>query len=124
MTIAPELIQAGYDFAVRRVELERLTSYTELSAMLTRRILHRSTRVDRKTVSHVCAAMSRRSVGECGAMLSAMVVHLDDNDPGDEFYNFARELGLDPGNTMAEHTLFHQQQIQALRAHYGAGIRP
>ena len=92
------LAAAGEAFLIERARLSRLTSYTELNAVLERRTgLRRfdfGLQADRAAMGHLLGLIVvERNRPVTGIMISALVIYLDGNDAGTGFYRLAQDLG-------------------------------
>jgi hypothetical protein len=121
------LAESGEEFLIERARLERLTSYTELNAVLERRTgLRRfdfESQAERTAMGHLLGLIVvERNRPVTRLMISALVVYLDGNDAGSGFYKLAQDLGeLSPGKLSANvKEQFWVGQVKALYAHYHA----
>jgi hypothetical protein len=117
------LADAGLAFLVERARLEKLTSYTELSATLQRRTglpgFDFSRADERAAMGHLLYLIVERNRPSTHLMISALVSYLDVNDAGTGFYAFAQELGLLSRKASAEEKLdFWVKQVDALHKYY------
>ena len=80
-----------------QARLRRVTSYSDVNSALARRG-HRpfdfSAQSDRTAMGAVLGDVVHRTIGDTGAMLSALVAYIDRNDAGPGFYALAVQLGL------------------------------
>jgi hypothetical protein len=114
-----QLTEAGLKFLIERAQLRKMTSYTELNAVLTRRTGCRGfdfARADeRAAMGHLLWLIVERYRGDTGLMISALVHYLDANDAGSGFYKLAIELGLlKPGASQRAKEEFWIRQVNAL----------
>ncbi|WP_159448506.1 hypothetical protein [Demequina sp. NBRC 110052] len=88
----------AYHFIASQATLQRQTSYTELSAVLARRtgLRHLSFALDRDraAMGELLGSVARRSFDDRDAVLSSIVLYLNENDAGSGLYALAIELGL------------------------------
>lgn len=93
-----DLTAAGIDFLKERAALGRDTSYSEMSAVLARRTglpeFDFAQQVERAGMGHLLGRIVTETYPDVGAMLSALVIYLDANDPGPGFYKLAEQMGL------------------------------
>ncbi|MGW2273949.1 hypothetical protein [Streptomyces yangpuensis] len=87
-------------FLVERAELQKVTTYTEMNSVLTRRTGLPSfdfERADeRAAMGHLLGRVVERDYPESNLMISALVHYLGANDAGPGFYALAQQLGLLP----------------------------
>ncbi|MEU9799698.1 hypothetical protein [Streptomyces sp. NPDC051000] len=99
------LIDAGLKFLVERAELRKVTTYTELNSVLTRRTglpgfdFERAD--ERAAMGHLLGLVVERDYPESKLMISALVHYLGANDAGPGFYALAQHLGLLPKGSPA-----------------------
>ena len=102
-----DLEAAGWDFLVSRAHKPHpITTYTELNAVLTHRTgqppWNFDLQADRAAMGELLGRLTDRSFAETknrpggGLMISALCMHLDQNDVGRGFYGKAAELRLIP----------------------------
>lgn len=120
------LAAVGETFLIERARLGRLTSYTELNAVLERRTgLRRfdfGLQAERAAMGHLLGLIvAERNRPVTGLMISALVIYLDGNDAGPGFYKLAQDLGELPPGALSSHVKerFWVDQVKALHAHYG-----
>ena len=91
------LAEAGEAFLIERARLGRLTSYTELNAVLVNRTGLRhfdfELQADRTAMGHLLGLIVARNRSVTGLMISALVIYLGGNDAGSGFYKLAQDLG-------------------------------
>lgn len=119
------LAEAGEAFLIERARLGRLTSYTELNAVLERRTgLRRfdfELQAERTAMGHLLGLIVvERNRPTTGLMISALVIYLDGNDAGSGFYKLAQDLGKLPPGALSARTKeeFWVGQVKALYAYY------
>lgn len=114
-------------FLIDQARLKRTVSYSELSTALARAghtPFDFSLERDRAAVGGVLGNAVRRTIGDSGIMLSAIVAYIGQNDPGPGFYKFATELGLLPNTAPADDKLaFWSRQVKAVHEHYARPAR-
>lgn len=112
-----ELEDAGLEFLLERVRLERVTSYTEMNTVLAQRTGHRQFDFDqeseRAAMGQLLGRISDREFGRTGLLISAIVNYLGANDAGPGFYKLAQARGLIPRG------LPRSQQWEFWAAHVG-----
>ena len=116
-----ELTRVGWVFLSERARLRKTTSYTELSATLTRRTGLRGfdfDRVDeRAAMGHLLGLIVESDFRKTGLMISALVIYLNENDAGSGFYGLAQQYGLlRAGATSDEKLIFWANQVKELYA--------
>lgn len=95
-----KLTEAGLEFLIERARLKRTTSYTELNTVLEQRTglpgfdFERSD--ERAATGHLLGEIVKVNHPESNLMISALVIYLNGNDAGTDFYNLAADLGLLP----------------------------
>lgn len=118
-----DLVDETGTFLADQARLGRLTTYTELNTVLTRRKGYRpfdfSSDRDRAAVGELLGQVTERELPRVGAMLSAIVVYLNANDAGPGFYRFAEHKGLLRHNASAsERDAFWAGQVSAVHDHF------
>lgn len=118
------LVDVGMAFLIERARLGKLTSYTELNAILQRRTglggFDFARADERAAMGHLLYLIVERNRPSSGLMISALVTYLNANDAGSGFYGFAQDLGLLPrGASKAAKEKFWIQQVNALHILYG-----
>ncbi|WP_322937593.1 hypothetical protein [Nocardioides bizhenqiangii] len=118
-----ELVDATADFLVEQASLQRTTSYTELNAVLAQRTDARPFDFDKESERAAMGAMlgevAVRMREDVGALISAIVLYLNENDAGGGFYRLASALGMLPTKPTADQRLtFWTQQVTAVYARY------
>lgn len=117
------LVEAGAKFLVERAELGKMTSYTELNVVLSKRTGARSFEFDRDGERRALGALLEQ-IGEVnrpqsGVMITALVYYLRENDAGPGFYAYARRLGLlRKGASDIDCLEFWAKQVKATHARY------
>ena len=119
------LADAGLAFLIERARLGKLTSYTELNAILQRRTglggFDFARADERAAMGHLLYLIVERNRPSSGLMISALVTYLNANDAGTGFYGFAQDLGLLPrGASKTAREEFWIQQVKALHKLYGS----
>jgi len=117
------LTEAGRAFLIGRARLRRVTSYTELNAIVARRTgmtgFDFSHPDERAAMGHLLGLIVEQDFPRTGLMLSALVHYLDVNDAGPGFYHLATQLGLLPGGASARlKEEFWIRQVNAVHDHY------
>ncbi|MBW0018865.1 MAG: hypothetical protein JO236_15145 [Mycobacterium sp.] len=73
-------------------------------------------------LSSYLAELNRRTMSKLdGLLLSSVIVYASRSHagrPGDQFYDFARTVNLDPGSNLTEHEEFWQKQLSGLYQHF------
>lgn len=118
-----DLVRACTDWLVEVARRERSTSYTETNTVLEQRTGHEpfdfGREGDRTAMGALLGEVTQRTIGDSGAMLSALVFYLNANDAGPGFYKLAVELGLlAPNPSREEKDAFWAAQVGAIHAHY------
>jgi len=91
--IYEELVRVARD---RRVET---TTYGQLAPLAQ---LHLDNPADRRRLSEILGQISSYEHSQGHPMLSAVVIYVDKNRPGDGFFTLAQELGLYGGSNHEE----------------------
>lgn len=119
------LAAAGEEFLIERARLGKLTSYTEMNAVLARRTGLRpfdfGSQAERAAMGHLLGLIVvERNKPVTRLMISALVIYLDGNDAGTGFYKLAQELGeLPPGTLSASvKERFWTSQVTGLHKFY------
>lgn len=119
------LTGVGEAFLIERARLGRLTSYTELNAVLERRTgLRRfdfELQAERSAMGHLLGLIVvERNRPVTGLMISALVIYLGGNDAGAGFYKLGQDLAeLPPGAlSLRVKDEFWVGQVKALHAYY------
>ncbi len=85
-------------FLVERARMERTTSYTELNSVLHQRtgapLFDFGLDRDRAAMGALLGEVAVRMRPEIGALISSIVLYLNENDAGSGFYALARDEGL------------------------------
>ncbi len=110
-----------------QARLRRITSYSDLNSALARRG-HRpfdfSNQSDRTAMGAILGDAVKRTIGDTGVMLSAIVAYIDRNDAGPGFYNLATHLGLLPNTATADDKLvFWSSQVAKVHELYAPARR-
>ena len=69
----------------------------------------------RKQIGEILGAISEREFKKGRPLLSAVVVHLDNNRPGKGFFNLAEELGIYDGT---DDLAFHIQELDKVHKYW------
>lgn len=118
------LVDETVRFLADQGSLRRLTTYTELNAVLTQRTGVRpfdfGSERDRAAMGEVLGQATQREYSRVGAMISAIVIYLNENDAGPGFYRLAQQMGLmgsKPPATVRD--AFWAGQVAAVHDFYG-----
>lgn len=108
-------VAVATDFLRNRASLNRRTTLRELGTAMGEILNQRGQRsisrpVRREKLGEVLAAVDKKSYAEDGILLSALVVHFYDNDPGHRFFESAQALGLS--------NVDHNEQLEKALARY------
>nr|WP_182633782.1 hypothetical protein [Dietzia sp. DQ11-71] len=99
-------IEVAIRYLKRVAGLRRVTSYTELNREISEKT--GLARFDfthpegRNAMSELLGEVVERTVDELGAMLSAVVLYIDENDAGPGFYSLAVDLGRLPADATSD----------------------
>ncbi|WP_328333933.1 hypothetical protein OHA70_17855 [Kribbella sp. NBC_00382] len=92
-----ELIDATGDFLAERGRIRRTTSYSELNSVLHRRTGARpfdfTKDSERAAMGALLGEVAKRDLSKVGALVSSIVLYLNENDAGTGFYSLAAQLG-------------------------------
>jgi hypothetical protein len=118
-----ELTDARLGFLVERARLRRTTSYTELNATLVQRTglpRFEFERADERTaMGELLGRIVERTFPTTNLMISTLVIYLNENDAGSDFYALAKQLGLlAPSASKAAREAFWVGQVNAVYGHY------
>ena len=118
-----QLAQEGRRYLEERGRLEKTTSYTEMNVVLAGRTGLRSFDFDRPderaAMGYLLGRITADAFDEVGAMLSALVQYLDENDAGPGFFDLAKTMGLlRTGATADERLEFWTTQVAAVHQHF------
>lgn len=118
-----ELVEETVDFLADQARLARLTTYTELNTVLAQRTGHRpfdfAQASERAAMGSLLGAAVDRTLSDCSAMISAIVIYLNANDAGPGFYKLATELGLlVHGASTVQKEAFWTEQVSRVHGHY------
>lgn len=122
-----EMIDAATAFLQEQARLQRTTSYTELNAVLSNRTDSRTfdfnLESERAALGSLLGEIALANLSEVGAMLSAIVIYLNENDAGAGFYRYAIQLGLlDPNPSSSAKFEFWISQVTTVYRHFsGSG---
>jgi hypothetical protein len=119
------MLETAVRFLEEQARLGRTPSYTEVNSALARRGGHRSFDFDqdgeRAAMGELLGQVTQQKYDEVGAMLSAIVIYLNENDPGLGFYRLASALGLlRPGPSKDQRLDFWARQVALVHNHYRA----
>ncbi|WP_228032316.1 hypothetical protein [Mycolicibacterium sp. P9-22] len=121
------MVDDAVSFLIQQARLGRIVTYSELNSALARRghvPFDFGLEMDRAAVGTLLGDAVRRSIGDSGVMLSAIVVYIDRNDAGTGFFKFAVDLGLLPKTATADDKLaFWSQQVKAVHDRYARPVR-
>ena len=125
-----ELTRAGIEFLIERAQLHKVTSYTELNTVLSRRTGQQPFDFNEAAERAAMGYLLGRIVdatwdAERKLMLSALVHYLDQNDAGPGFYALAADKGLLP-RTASRDVRFEfwiNQMNKLFELHAGPGRR-
>jgi hypothetical protein len=117
------LIDATTGFLAEQAHLGRTTSYTELNSVLQRRITARPFDFDkdseRAAMGALLGAVAQEQLPFVGALVSSIVLYLNENDAGSGFYRLAVELNLlTPKPTADQKLAFWAGQVKATHEYY------
>lgn len=93
-------VDAGLEFLKSEVRLGRTTTYTEFCAVVTRRS-GSTLQPNDFALPHVLGDISRRTHDTNDALITSIVLYIDDNRPGDGFFRLAQELHLLPKGSLS-----------------------
>lgn len=100
-----QLVSVGLKFLVERAQLCKVTTYTEMNFVLTRRTglpgFDFEQTDERAAMGHLLGLIVERDYPESRLMISALVHYLGANDAGPGFYTLAQQLGLLPKGSSA-----------------------
>ena len=118
-----ELVDATTEFLGERARLGRTTSYTELNAALHRRTGARpfdfGKDSERAAMGALLGEVARRQLPVVGALISSIVLYLNENDAGSGFYRLAADLNLlTPKPTADQKLVFWAKQVEVTHQHY------
>jgi len=118
-----ELVQATTEFLAEQARLQRTTTYTELNSVLQRRTgahpFDFSTDGDRAAMGALLGEVARAQLPIVCALVSSIVLSLNENDAGGGFYRLATDLKLLPPHPTADQRLvFWSSQLATTYAHY------
>lgn len=118
------LVDETVRFLADQARLRRLTTYTELNAVLAQRTGLRpfdfGSERDRAAMGEVLGQATQLEYPKVGAMVSAIVTYLNANDAGPGFYRLAQHLGLlGSKSSAAMRDEFWAGQVGAVHEFYG-----
>ena len=122
-----ELVSEGHRFLREVAGRGRLTSYTELNAVLIHRTGLRGFDFSQKDGRAAMGELLGRIVAQDqqdhpGLMISALVAYLNENNAGAGFYDLAQHNGLLPhGASPQSKERFWIEQVRANHAAHGRG---
>lgn len=118
-----DLVEATGQFLSEQARLGRLTSYTEVNT-----VVHQRTGLrpfdfnqdgERAAMGAVLGEVATSRLNEVGALVSAIVVYLGQNDAGPGFFKLASALSLLAPKPSAEQKLvFWADQVKRIHEHY------
>lgn len=118
-----DLVEATGQFLSEQARLGRLTSYTEVNT-----VVHQRTGLrpfdfnqdgERAAMGAVLGEVATSQLTEVGALVSAIVVYLGQNDAGPGFFKLASAMGLLAPKPSAEQKLvFWADQVKRTHEHY------
>jgi hypothetical protein len=117
------LAAAARRFLEERGRLATTTSYTELNAVLARRTDLRPFDFDREdergAMGYLLGRVTSDTYDQIGAMLSALVQYLNENDAGPGFFELAIEMQLLPRqSTAAQRLEFWVGQVASVHRYF------
>lgn len=125
------LINAATEFLASEAGEGSLTSYSELNKTIAEQTgldpLDFSHPEGRNALAWILGEVVNRTVDDVGAMLSAVVIYIDQNDAGPGFYHLAVDLteqgrlrgdGLAKDATKEQKTAFWTRQVSAVHSAY------
>lgn len=118
-----ELVYVTTEFLAEQARLQRTTTYTELNSVLQRRTgahpFDFSKDGDRAAMGALLGEVARAQLPTVGALISSIVLYLNENDAGGGFYRLATDLKLLPPQPTADQRLvFWSSQMATTYAHY------
>lgn len=118
-----ELVNEAGSFLAHQASLKRTTSYTELNVVLHQRTGVRAfnfdSEADRAAMGALLGDVTQATLPEVGAMVSSIVLYLNENDAGPGFFKLAQSLGLLPHHPTASQRFdFWIGQVKATHEHY------
>ena len=122
-----ELARVGRAFLEERARIEGTTNYTELDGVLSQRTGYRQFDFDREderaAMGYLLGLIVEDSFAEARAILSALVLYLNENAPGPGFFNLAQQMGLLPPGASGDSNLaFWADQVTRLYDHYRENV--
>jgi hypothetical protein len=118
-----ELVDATADFLAQQAHLGRTTTYSEVNTILQQRTgLRRfdfGSDGDRAAMGALLGEVAVGRLSEVGALVSSIVIYLNENDAGTGFYRLAQSLGMLPSKVNADQRLaFWADQVTRTHAYY------
>lgn len=118
-----EMVAATAEFLSEQARLGRTTSYTELNSVLHGRTGARpfdfSRDSERAAMGSLLGEVATEQLPVVGALVSSIVVYLNENDAGSGFYRLAVELNLlTPKPTADQKLVFWAGQVKATYDYY------
>lgn len=118
-----ELVEATAQFLSEQARLGRLTSYTEVNTVVYQRTGLRpfdfSQDGERAAMGAVLGEVATDKLAEAGALVSAIVVYLGQNDAGPGFFKLASSLNLlAPKPSAGQKLVFWADQVKRIHEHY------
>jgi hypothetical protein len=117
------LEETGLAFLRDVAHRNRVTSYTEFNTVLAQRTGVRPFDFDREderaAMGQLLLRITDREFDTTGLLLSAIVLHLNENDAGPGFYGMAKDKGLLPRSATRDESFeFWANQVTLLHAQY------
>lgn len=120
-----DLCSTAEQFLADQARMERTTTYTELNTVLVQRTGHAAFNFnldrDRAAMGGLLEEIAVANLPVVGALVSAVVIYLNENDAGTGFYELAKQQGLlSKRPTRDEREVFWTSQVAKVHEHYGA----
>lgn len=122
MSTSEDKVTVVGEFLTNRAGLRRVTNYQEIGRVAGEQLYERGMRsisspVRRDKIAAVLRAIDDTSFANNGYLLSALVTHFWDNNPGHRFYEGAVGRGMLPADASADDLRdFHVAQLQTIYA--------
>jgi hypothetical protein len=118
-----ELVDTTADFLAEQARLERTTTYTELNSVIQRRTGASPFNFDkdneRAAMGALLGEVARKQLPLVKALVSSIVLYLNENDAGSGFYRLAISLNmLTPKPTAEQKLTFWARQVKATYDYY------
>lgn len=118
-----ELVDTTTEFLAERARLGRTTSYTELNSVLHQRTGARPFNFakdgERAAMGALLGEVARNELPRVGALVSSIVLYIDENDAGPGFYRLAVDLELlEPKPSPDQRLAFWTRQVKAVYEYY------